>query len=107
METLENVKVGDKLLTSHNYGESIEIVERITETLVITKHYRYGKKDGYAKGMNRYSYRRAKPATEEDVERIRENNKRNILAAKCNGIRFETLSVAQLEGILEIAGKKE
>lgn len=107
METLENVKVGDKLLVRTRYGEDIETVERITPTLVVTKTRRFRKIDGNESGSSAWFYTFAKPATEEDVERIRENKKRNILAAKCNGIRFETLSVSQLEGILEIAGKKE
>lgn len=107
METLENVKVGDKLLTSHNYGESIEIVERITETLVITKYYRYGKKDGYAKGMDRYSYRKAKPATPEDIQRIADKAYREHLVNTCKNIKFSQLTKSQLEAIVMISEGKE
>lgn len=106
MGTLENVKVGDKLVTTNNYGESIEIVERITETLVITKYYRYGKKDGYAKGMDRYSYRKAKPATPEDINRIADRSYREHLVNACKNIKFSQLTNSQLDAIVRIAEGK-
>lgn len=45
MNKLENVKVGDKLLVSNQYGERIETIVRVTNTLVITRcSNRYRKK---------------------------------------------------------------
>lgn len=40
MRELDNVKVGDKLFVFNNFIKGIEIVERLTPTLVITKSSR-------------------------------------------------------------------
>lgn len=107
MDKLSDVKVGDKLLVRTNYTERIEMVERVTETLVITERHRFKKNDGYESGSSAWGYMSAKPATEEEVKRVNEENRRNSLASKCNGIRFENLSLAQLEEILKIAENKQ
>lgn len=107
MDKLSDVKVGDKLLVRTNYTERIEMVERVTETLAITKGNRFRKDSGYAQGCDKWSYVVAKPATEEDVKRITEANRHNILARKCVNINFKNLSIAQLEEILKIAENKQ
>ncbi len=43
---LDNVKVGDKLFVFNGHVKGIEIVERLTQTLVITKVHRFVKKTG-------------------------------------------------------------
>lgn len=106
MESLENVKAGDRLVVSNRYGENIDVVERITETLVITKIHRFRKKDGYESGQSAYAcgFSRARLATEADVERIKGQMRKRKLTAECNKIRFDRLSVQQLDDILKIAG---
>lgn len=108
MNSLENVKVGDKLLVLFPYDvKGIETVERITATLVITKHHRFIKKSGKAQGSDSWSYAYAKLATPEDTERISREVKHNGLVRKCENINFKTLSDSQLEQILEIVNKNE
>lgn len=102
---LENVKVGDKLIVTNHYGDRIDTVERITSTLVITKIHRFRKTDGYESGQSAYAcgLSRARLATDEEVNRVNEKTRRNMLSAKCKGIRFERLTIQQLESILKIA----
>lgn len=82
-------------------------MERITPTLVVTKKHRFRKIDGYESCSGGWIRTSAKPATEEEVKRVNEENRRISLASKCNGIRFENLSLAQLEEILKIAENKQ
>lgn len=71
MNSLDNVKVGDKLLVLFPHDvKGIETVERITATLVITKHHRFIKKSGKAQGSDGWTYTYAKLATPEDAEMI-------------------------------------
>lgn len=101
-ESLENVKVGDKLLVRTSYEEYIETVERITATLVITKLHRYIKKSGKGQGSSAWSFIWAAPASDKDVERISNAVKRRKLIRKCESIKFSDLSDAQLEEFLKI-----
>jgi hypothetical protein len=104
MNSLDNVKVGDKLLVLFPHDvKGIETVDRITTTLVITKHHRFIKKSGKAQGSDSWSYTYAKLATPEDAEKISREVKRKNLIRKCENINFNTLSDFQLEKILEIA----
>lgn len=104
MANLENVKVGDLLFVSGNlsYG-SLEIVIRITDTLVITKNRRFKKKSGLAFGSDTWCRFSARPATDDDIAMIA--RKKNI--RKCKEINFENLTDTQLQEILNIAYPKK
>lgn len=108
MNSLENAKVGDKLLVLFPYNvKGIETVERITATLVITKYHKFIKKTGKAQGSDSWSYTYAKLATPEDAENISREVESKNLIRKCENIKFNTLSYSQLEQILEIANQKQ
>lgn len=104
MNELENVKVGDKLLVRNNvYWEDIEIVERVTKTLVITKRHRFRIKDGFSVSPNQWINVYAKPATPEDIERnIRRENIRF-----CKETDYDKLTDSQLERIINIIKNKD
>ena len=104
---LDNVKVGDKLLVQYPHDvKGIESVERITATLVITKHHRFIKKSGKMQGCDSWSFTFAKPANAEGIEQIARDIKRRNVLRKCESIKFDTLSDSQLEQILEIVNPK-
>ena len=105
MTSLENVKVGDKLVVRTSYDEYIETVERITATLVITKLHRFVKKSGKAQGSDTWRYIWATPATPEDAERISKAVRRKKLIRACESIKFSGLLEKQMEMILEIANQ--
>lgn len=101
---LENVKVGDKLYVSMPYNAySIEIVERVTNTLVITKQHRFIKKSGRAQGCDKWTSTVARPATSEQVLQVAIVQKHSKLVSQCQYIEFDELCNEQLEKILEIA----
>lgn len=103
MNSLENAKVGDKLFVSNGMVECLETVERLTQTLVVTKHHRFAKNSGKLHGGVYWNALYARLATDEDVAMVR----RKQMIRKCRDFDFSILSDSQLERILEIANKKE
>lgn len=103
MNDLENVKVGDTLFVSNGTDSFLETVKRLTQTLVITKHHRYAKKNGKLLGGACWAVFYARLAADEDVAMMRYKQ----LIRRCEDINFSLLTSTQLEQILEIANKKE
>ena len=101
--SLENVKVGDTLFAYNGMVESLEVVLRVTQTLVVTKYYRFDKKTGRLKGCGYWNTMYARLATDKDVAIVRRKQKIN----KCSRIDFSTLTDSQLEAILKISNQKE
>lgn len=67
---LQNVKVGDEVASSGNFGTpSILKVTRITKTHIVTGQQRWRKSDGLLVGAHSY-YRRIQPLTAEIREKI-------------------------------------
>lgn len=105
--SLENAKVGDKLIMTSRWATSILVVEKVQKNFVIANSYKFRKKDGSLVSSDGWSMTTAKIATERDLAAFREEQNHKVLANKCRDIRFEGLSDTQLEQILEIANKKE
>ena len=101
--SLDNVTIGDKLVVTTDYGQRLEVVERITSTLVITKGSRFNKSSGRSTGGSCWHHIYATPATENDIERITKAQHRRELIYRCRNIKFDNLSASCLEQILEIA----
>lgn len=99
---LDNVKVGDRLFVSNGLTEGIEVVERLTQTLVITKYHRFKKQSGKRQGDERWCALYARLATDEDIAMI--NRMRMI--RKCENINFQLLTNSQLDQILKIVNPK-
>lgn len=98
MNSLENAKVGDKLFVSNGMDESLETVERLTQTLVVTKYHRFAKNSGKLYGSVHWNALYARIATDEDIAMIR----RKKMIRRCGNIDFSLLTTAQLEQILKI-----
>lgn len=107
--SLENVKVGDKLIVHRQYNithsqhyNTIQSIERITDTLVITKTHRFCKSTGIACDTDNCSCVSATVATPEDVKFIKKTEYRRRLINRCLDISFNGLSTQQLEQIIQI-----
>ncbi len=100
MEDLDNVKVGDKLFVFNNLVKGIEIVERLTQTLVITKFHRFVKKTGRLYGSDSWNTMYARPASEQDELNIKEEKRRAELIRACNHINYAGFTTPQLESII-------
>lgn len=108
--SLENVKVGDKLVVRSQYNithsqhyNTIQSIERITDTLVITKTHRFRKSTGIACDTDNCSCVSATVATPDDVKLVKETKYRRRLINRCLDIPFNELSTQQLEQIIQIA----
>ncbi len=100
---LENVKVGDKLIVHTYFCESIEVVERTTATLIITKFHRFNKKSGQSLGSSKWNCVWASVGSDEEIEKIQQEAYRRNLISKCKSIESNNLSDFQLEAIIKIA----
>ena len=101
---LNSVSVGDALAVHDRNGVSaIELVTKITKTLVMTAEGRYRKKDGRPPGQNLWGSYQASPVTMDDREDLRVRRFRhkvhNRLAA-C-GSHVARMSPATLEVLME------
>lgn len=99
---LNNVRPGDKLIVNTQFHKGVEVVERTTATLVITKYHRFNKKSGKALGGDTWSYVWASIGTEEEIGQIQQEAYRRNLISKCERIEFNKLSNSQLEAVLKI-----
>lgn len=107
MNSLENAKVGDKLIMTSRWNQSVLTIEKVQKNLVIANGYKFRKSDGSLVSSDKWSITTAKIATERDLEAFRKAILRNKMIVQCHDIIFESLSDSQLEKILEIANKKE
>ena len=69
---LSNVKPGDKLIVNTQFFKGVEVVERTTPTLVITKYHRFNKKSGKALGGDTWNYVWASVGTDEEIGQIQQ-----------------------------------
>lgn len=75
MSELDDVKVGDLLISHHRTGRRVLKVEKITPTQIVTVgNERYRKKDGYAIGSGGFYYDYITVPKEGEVESIRRDN---------------------------------
>lgn len=103
MNSLENVKVGDTLLMTSRWNQSLLTVEKVQKNFVIANSYKFRKSDGSLVSSDRWTLAFAKKATKEDLESFRKAVKRSKMIRQCREIKFESISDSQLEQILEIA----
>ena len=86
MSELEDVKVGDLVISHHRTGRRVLKVEKITPTQIVTVgNERYRKKDGCAVGCGGFYYDSITVPKEGEVESIR---RRNFIVNVCrNGVK--------------------
>lgn len=102
MNSLENAKVGDKLIMTSRWNQSILTVEKVQKNFVIANSYKFRKSNGSLVTSDRWSTSTAKLATQEDIGAFRKEVKRHKMVSQCRDIKFESLTDSQLEQILEI-----
>lgn len=104
MAELDNVKIGDKLFVFNNFMKDIEIVERLTKTLVITKSHRFVKNTGLLYGCD-WNILYARPASEQDELNIKEEKRHAELVRAFKHINYSEFSTSQLESIISFIKK--
>lgn len=107
MNSLENAKVGDKLIVTSRWDKRLLTVEKVYKNFVIAKGYKYRKANGSEVSSDSWNTSNAKLATQEEIDDFRREVKHHKMISQCRDIKFENLSDTQLEQILEIANKKQ
>lgn len=107
-EYLASLKPGDKVtyVLHGRYSSSVQTitVERLTATQIVTKngrHYRI--KDGMLIG-GRYEYMPV-PASEEEIQKVRDEEARSLLAMKVSRTDWDKLPMATLEAVIALLPK--
>lgn len=103
METLENIKVGDKVILSSRYNDEVIEVTRLTKTQIICGASKFNRRTGYRVGSDRWSVTKIKIATDEDIRRIeREHSRRKLISYITRYTGYQYLSDEKLEQIYNI-----
>lgn len=103
MNSLENAKVGDKLIRTSRWVKQLLEVDKVQKNFVIAGGFKFRKSTGTLVTSEAWDSSTAKLATQEDIDAFMKEEKRQRMARQCRDIKFDNLSYTQLEQILEIA----
>ena len=99
---LKDTKVGDKLIVNHGWGCDVVIVTRTTKTQVICGNSRFNRR-GFTVGASRWTSTYAHPATDKEVDEVKDENRRrrlvNEISSACSRSSLDKLTTDQLETI--------
>lgn len=103
MGTLEDVKVGDKVILSSRYNDEIIEVTRLTKTQIVCGASKFNRTTGRMVGCDGWSSSSIKIATEADIKRVeREKRRRKMIAHITRYTGYQYLSDEKLEQIYNI-----
>lgn len=102
-ESLENVKVGDKLFLTTKFRIGLVVVKKVFDKVVIAGDHKYWKDSGRIVSSDENTDSVVRRATKEDAERLYAFNHKKNMIRKIKRINLNKLSNSQLEEILEIS----
>lgn len=105
-KTLNDLQPGDKVICEGRYHKDIYVVERVTKNYVIVKGHKFRKTDGNSTGSDFWSRDWITPLTPELEYQYQQEIKQQQLCAQVKRIAFESLTVNQLQAILDISENK-
>lgn len=108
MNELENVKVGDFVVLRGSYAhdDCLRKVERVTKSQILVNKRRFWKKNGRIVGAGIWSYAYIRPATENDIERLKKIKQKNELLAFIRNVGLDNLSLESLQTICDVVKKE-
>ena len=102
MNELENLKIGDWVIISGTYRkDKIATVDNITRRYIDVAGTKYSKINGFECSFS-YGSTRIHPATEEDVKRIKEQNRKDMYARFLKGRDWNSYPIEVLEKVIEV-----
>lgn len=108
METaLENVKIGDKVIFSNGWDESIETVTKVTKTQIHVGYVRYRKCNGRPVGSGAWDRRRIEPYSEEAARKIELKNRRVEMCDYIRSYSYGSLSFDDLQKVYNMINEIE
>ena len=103
MSELEDLKVGDKVIVGGAYSYCrIRQVEKVTKKHVVVEGNKFSKEFGWIDGCSSYTSDHIRPATEEDIRRVKEDEEKRGIIKWLENTIFEKLSYETLVAIRDI-----
>ena len=107
MKELENLKVGDKVIVGGAYSYCrIRQVEKVTKKHIVVEGNKFSKEFGWIDGCSSYTSDHIRPATEEDIRRVKEDEEKRGIIKWLENTIFEKLSYETLVAIRDIVEKE-
>lgn len=106
MSELENLKVGDLVIVVGSFASKLSKVMRVTKAQILVDNCHFRKKDGRLIGGGDWHYGRIKPATDEDIKRINERERKEELIAFIRRNAWGNLSLESLQVICDVVKKE-
>jgi len=102
--TEEKFKEGQFVVISGNATviDRIAKIERSTKTMVMAAGYKFNRESGRLVGGGAWSSLGIKPATQEDIERIRKESRLRKICNVLHGTKWKELPLWKLENIHDI-----
>lgn len=98
---MAQLQVGDKVLVGYRYSKEVHTIVRVTDKSAFSETERFSREYGaYIRQFGGSQY--CTLATAKQEQDIKDENKRNTLAAELSNIKFYNLSLDQLNAILNI-----
>jgi hypothetical protein len=104
MTSLDNVKIGDKLILNNGGHCRIIEVDRVTPTMVVAAGVKYSKKTGREAGLHStWGFGSISPATDQQIAEIQEADRRKhmvtMITRTCTRNQLNNFTTEQLERI--------
>ena len=107
MSELEDLKVGDKVIVGGYYTNiRIRQVEKVTKKHIVVEGNKFSKEFGWIDGCSSYTSDHIRPATEEDIRRVKEDEEKRGIIKWLENTIFEKLSYETLVAIRDIVEKE-
>ena len=108
MNELENLKVGDLVVVKGNITDikTLSKIDRVTKTLIVIGYRRFRRSDGQLVGRDDWHYANIRPATDEDIERIKKDREKRELVKHLNGVVWYNLPLESLTHIWDVVKKE-
>ena len=108
MKELKDLVVGDKVIVYDKYdNEKIDVVKRVTKTLVVVNNIKYRKSNGFEYGVSSYIIsRRIKiPKDEEQIKAIELEYRKRIIIHRIHNLNLDDYPLEVLEKVyIELGG---
>lgn len=105
-EWTDKLKKGDKVIISGRYSKQIEVVERVTKTLIITeKNSRYNKESTCSVPYDAWGNSYINQWTKEEADSIRVSERRSFIVGYIQNKQLSGLNLGKLEKIYELMSK--
>lgn len=107
MESLENVKVGDKVVRSNNLRRTIETVTKVTKTQIHIGYNKFRKSDGRLITSDRWNSNRIDVLTESLYDDIKTDNEKKKMVSYFDKYNFHLLTYDEMVNVYKLLKELE